>query len=294
MKKFGKIVLSAFTLMMVFTLMMSINVNATGHPDEIVEVPGDSIKTQLQSNIMTTFRFRERTQLTLYANVDLDLDINCEALRIAEKDFMIEIEGGHHLKLTMTCTREENQLGLMDGNTMRVRNRNTYRYLEGFCISIECEPKYDCQCNCECQCLNECQCVCDCECQCQNDCQCVCDCECQCLNECQCQNECQCICNCGEEQCFLKARLRIRETSQNRAGQWAYYNENNEEWVTVPTVVEDGYLTAETTHFSTWTVLIPTVATNGNTSLILGSSVSIAVIGAIIGISVIYTKKRKI
>ncbi len=270
MKKFGKIVLSAFTLMMVFTLMMSINVNATGHPDEIIEVPGDSIKTQLQSNFMTTFRFRERTQLTLYANVDLDLDINCEALRIAEKDFMIEIEGGHHLKLTMTCTREENQLGLMDGNTIRTRNRNTYRYLEGFCISIECEPK------------------CDCECQCQNECQCVCECE------CQCQNECQCYCNCGEEQCFLKARLRIRETNQNRAGKWAYYNEHNDQWVTVPTVVEDGYLTAETDHFSTWTVLIPTVATNGNTSLILGSSVSIAVIGAIIGISVIYTKKRKI
>lgn len=58
--------------------------------------------------------------------------------------------------------------------------------------------------------------------------------------------------------------------------------------------MEDGYLTAETNHFSTWTVLIPTVATNGNISLILGSSVSLAVIGVIIGISVIYTKKRKI
>jgi len=40
-------------------------------------------------------------------------------------------------------------------------------------------------------------------------------------------------------------------------GEWAYYNEATEEWVSVPTTVEDGYLTAEVTHFSTWTILMP-------------------------------------
>ncbi|GAG87404.1 unnamed protein product [marine sediment metagenome] len=40
-------------------------------------------------------------------------------------------------------------------------------------------------------------------------------------------------------------------------GEWAYYDEATEEWVSVPTTVEDGYLAAEVTHFSTWTILIP-------------------------------------
>ena len=40
-------------------------------------------------------------------------------------------------------------------------------------------------------------------------------------------------------------------------GTWAYYDETSEEWVSVPTSIEDGYLVAETDHFSYWTVLIP-------------------------------------
>jgi hypothetical protein len=44
---------------------------------------------------------------------------------------------------------------------------------------------------------------------------------------------------------FLKARLRIKETTQNHLSQWAYYDNENEEWVIVPTINQDGYLTAE-------------------------------------------------
>lgn len=272
MKKLSKIVLSAFTLMIIFSLVSSVNVNAADPADQIVEVPGDSIQTQLQSYNRTTFRFRERTQLTIYSNVEMNLNLNCEALRIADKDFIIEIEGENNLQMNMICTREETQLGLMDGNTYRTRNRNTHRYLEGFCISIECK----CVCDCECECLNECQCVCDCECDC--------DCECECLNECQ------CACNCEDKETFIRARLRIRATYENRFSKWAYYDDSSEEWVTVPTTVEDGYLTADTDHFSTWTVLIPTASSNINIVLIIGIS---AIIGVIVGTSFLYFKKRK-
>jgi len=306
MKNISKIVLSAFALMMVFSLISSVNVNAAGPTDQIVEVPGDSIQTQLESHVRTTFRFREKTQLTIYANVEMNLNLDCEALRIADKDFILEIEGETNLHMNMICTREETQLGLMDGNTYRNRNRNSYRYLEGFCVSIECVPDCECKCqdecqcvcDCECKCLIECQCECDCECQCQDECDCVCDCECQCQDECQCvcdcecqcQNECQCVCDCDEEPCFLQARLKIKVTNQNRNGQWAYYNENSKEWVTVSTTVEQGYLTAETDHFSTWTVLIPTASSSGNLVLIIGS---IAIIGVIMGTSLLYFKKRR-
>ncbi|NVM36459.1 MAG: hypothetical protein HWN81_12745 [Candidatus Lokiarchaeota archaeon] len=263
---------------MVISIVNSISVNAAGSSDNRIDVPGDSLQTQLQSNIRTTFCFRQTTQLTIYADVDMDLNLNCENSGSVKKDFVIEIEGAHNLQMTMTCTGEENQLGLMDGNILQLRNRNTYRYQEGFCVSIECEPK----CDCECKCQNECQCIC--ECQCQEECDCI----------CECLNECQCVCNCEEEECFIQARLKIKATNQNQAGSWAYYNENDGEWVVVPSIIEEGYLTAETDHFSTWTVLIPTSLTNSNTALIVGSAATIAVIGVIIGVSVIYLKKRKV
>jgi hypothetical protein len=81
--------------------------------------------------------------------------------------------------------------------------------------------------------------------------------------------------------------MRIRATNENRIGQFAYYDEATAEWVTVPTTVEDGYLTAEVSHFSTWTVLLPdyTLLIVG---IIGGGAAAIIVIA-----SVFYIKKRK-
>ncbi|MFX1310106.1 MAG: hypothetical protein ACFE8C_10450 [Promethearchaeota archaeon] len=227
MRKTNKILFGLFVFLMIFTIATSISVVAVGPPDQTVEVPGDTVQTQLQANIHYMLRFRQRTQLRFNANVNLDLNAECEALRIGEKEFLIEIEGENDLEMNMTCTREEEQLGLMMGSTHRIRNRNTYRYQEGFVCSIDCNGT------------------------------------------------------------MLKARLRIQATNQNRLGKWAYYDEANEAWVTVPTSVIDGYLTAEVDHFSTWTILMPDY-----TVLIVG--VIIGVVAALIIIaSVIYIKKRK-
>ena len=87
---------------------------------------------------------------------------------------------------------------------------------------------------------------------------------------------------------FTRARLSIRVTNENQIGQWAYYDEATEEWVSVPTTVEDGYLTAEVSHFSTWTILIP-----DNTMLIVGFTIGGGVAALIIIASVFYIKKRK-
>ena len=307
-KNLSKLLLGAFTMLMVLSLIGSINVTAVETPDQTIEVQGDAIQTQLQSNIKTMFYFRERTRLTVYANIGLELDINCEALKIGDKDVIIEVEGDGDLRMTMTCTREEAQLGLMKGSLNRVRNRNSYRYLEGICIAMEatanciceckCDPDCTCVCDCECKCDPECTCVCDCECKCESDCTCVCDCECKCDPVCICECDCQCKCDpeckcnseCPYNGAFLKARLRIRATNQNQLSQWAYYDNENEEWVLVPTINQDGYLTAETNVLSTWTLLVP----EETTSAILGT-VAIASVSAlgILALSVFYLKKRR-
>ena len=87
---------------------------------------------------------------------------------------------------------------------------------------------------------------------------------------------------------LTRARLRIRATNENRVGQFAYYSEATDEWVSVPTTVEDGYLTADVSHFSTWTILIPDY-----TMVILGFTIGGGVAALIIIASVFYIKKRK-
>jgi hypothetical protein len=227
MKKLNKILLSTFFLMMLFSTFVSLNVVAIEPPDDTIVVLGDTKQQMVEANIRTMFRFRNRTQLTFQANVNLDLNMDCEALRIGAKDFIVEIDGDHDLQMDMTCTREETQLGLQLGNTYRIRNRNVYRYQEGFVAYMQCNGT------------------------------------------------------------FLQARLRIQATNENRVGTWAYYDEATSEWVSVPTVVEDGYLTATVDHFSYWTILIP------DTTLYIIIGVSVAAIAAVVIVAIIYYKKRK-
>ncbi len=53
----------------------------------------------------------------------------------------------------------------------------------------------------------------------------------------------------------LKAKLMLKTQTQN--AKWAYYDETTSEWVEVESSYQDGYLVAETTHFSVWAVLTP-------------------------------------
>lgn len=87
---------------------------------------------------------------------------------------------------------------------------------------------------------------------------------------------------------FTQARLKIQVTTQNRLGTWAFYNHSSEEWEAVDTTIEDGYLVAETNHFSTWTILIPEAAINFM-PFIIGAGV---IAGVVILAAVLYYKKR--
>lgn len=93
---------------------------------------------------------------------------------------------------------------------------------------------------------------------------------------------------CMEIKCndSCEAKLKMEATEENQNGQWAYYDDDEEEWVTVDTELKDGYLVAETDHFSTWTVLIP----EDYTLIIVGVGIGVAVLVAVI---VIVMKRRK-
>lgn len=86
----------------------------------------------------------------------------------------------------------------------------------------------------------------------------------------------------------IQAKLKIEANNQNRIGTWAYYDETSEEWISVPTTIEDGYLVTETDHFSYWTVLIPEA--ENNLLIYLGL---ISIVGILAVISVIFLRRRK-
>ena len=85
----------------------------------------------------------------------------------------------------------------------------------------------------------------------------------------------------------VEAKLSLK-TGDSEA-QWAYYDENKAEWVTVPSTYENGVLTTETDHFSTWTVLTPEEEA---TSIPGYTLIALATIGSIMGLLFIIKKKK--
>lgn len=84
------------------------------------------------------------------------------------------------------------------------------------------------------------------------------------------------------------AKLKLQKTEENKNSNWAYFDEDKGEWVTVDTYEEDGYLVAETDHFSTWTLLAP----EDNTLLYIGIGVGITA-AVVLAIGYLIMKKRK-
>jgi len=226
MKKINKILIGSFALAILFTILSTNTVLAAETP---IEINDDTYQTRIEANNCVELRFRNRTRITFDSTVNIDVDINCDSFKIGVKSFEIEVDCNQDLQMTMTCTQEQAELGLLMGNRYTVRNRHRYSYQEGFCVSLQFN-------------------------------------------------------NSGE----VQGKLKIEANNQNRAGTWAYYKEATEEWVSVPTTVEDGYLVAETDHFSYWTVLIPE---SGNNMLMYIGLISI--VGIIAVISVIFLQRRK-
>jgi hypothetical protein len=122
---------------MIFSTIATFDVVAVSPPDQTIEVPAsNTYQAHIEANVATQFQFRQRTQLMFQANVGLDINMDCDALNIGDKDFVLEVEAEQDLEMNMTCTHEEAELGLLLGNTYQYRNRNTYQYQEGFICAL--------------------------------------------------------------------------------------------------------------------------------------------------------------
>lgn len=225
MKNTHKILISIVSLMVLFSMLNIGSVAAQGTtPEEIYQ---DWHQERLNASTQYNFRFKFLTQLRIMADVGVDLRIDCEPMKIGAKDFAIEVSTNQDLQMNMTCTEEQAELGLLNGNTYQIRNRNRYQYNEGFCIRIQTNA----------------------------------------TNQ-------------------IQAKLMIEATNQNQVGTWAYYDDATEEWVSVPTTVQNGYLVANVDHFSYWTILLP----DYTVAIIIGVGVGA---GALVTVLAIYFWKKK-
>jgi len=220
MKKFNKILLGAFIFMALISIINISNVAATSPLDNLTDEFSGTLDPGEH-----TLRFRNQTQIRIDCDHCVCINIECEALKIGAKDFILELSTDGDCLMSMNCTEEQAELGLLKGKRVLTRTRNRYTYREGFCISIECD--------------------------------------------------------CSE----IQARLRIKATTHNRNGVWAYYQ--GDKWVPVPTTIEDDYLTAEVDHFSSWTILIPI----GVENFVFYVGIA-AIIGVIAVVSVAFLRKR--
>ncbi|MBD3350897.1 MAG: hypothetical protein GF364_05365 [Candidatus Lokiarchaeota archaeon] len=112
--------------------MVSIAAGAT------VEVPSsDKHSGHQNAGEETTYQFRQRTRLRINGTTEMELNMDCDAMSIGDKEMSLEItsvDGDQDIELNMTCREEESQLGVEAGKT--VRNRNRVRMNYGFAVNI--------------------------------------------------------------------------------------------------------------------------------------------------------------
>ena len=140
MLKVQKLLVDIFLFSILFSVIMVYNTQpvAAAKDDKKINIDdGSQVQEQIKANERVRFRFRERTRITVESKEKFNCSIDCDAKRIGDKDFEIEIETEDPHNLTMNCKEERPMLGLRKGNTVEVRNRIRHRYQEGFVVEIE-------------------------------------------------------------------------------------------------------------------------------------------------------------
>ncbi|MHA1791413.1 MAG: hypothetical protein ACTSVI_02135 [Promethearchaeota archaeon] len=223
MKKTRMLSVLAFAFIGLYIISIAANISAAGTISH--DVNGDQLITMQQAHERHTYRFRQRTSLTIEGTSNMTLNMNVDSESIGDKSVAIEINCTEPVELNMTCNESEAELGLLKGNTVQTRNRMRYRYNYGFMANMSI--------------------------------------------------------NCTNFTAKLKA-----EVNDNANYAWAYYDEENDEWVTVPTEVTGGEAVAEVDHFSTWTLLIQ------ESSIGIDLIVSLTLAFTALGIVLIMVHKR--
>ncbi|MBN2155491.1 MAG: hypothetical protein JW776_05575 [Candidatus Lokiarchaeota archaeon] len=130
-KYISYIVLGMVLLGTIATLSTSI-VAAQGD----IEVGQDKYQTKLQAQTQATYRFRARTRVRVNSSADVNINIDCDANNIGDKTFSIDIlNATREFELNMTLRRDQEQLGVQNGSTIRNQHRHQIRV--GFAIQID-------------------------------------------------------------------------------------------------------------------------------------------------------------
>jgi hypothetical protein len=89
-------------------------------------------------------------------------------------------------------------------------------------------------------------------------------------------------------------QAKLEANCSTKDDTWAFYNETSNQWEIVPSEYKDGVLTADTDHFSLWTILTPEASTT--TTPTTGSTVDgysiLGILGALGVVSAILIKRR--
>ena len=87
--------------------------------------------------------------------------------------------------------------------------------------------------------------------------------------------------------CNGTVQANLSVNTNDPQAQWAYYDEAEAQWVTVPSSYQNGVLTAETNHFSVWTIL-----TTEEDSIPSYTLIGLVSVGSIMGLLFIIKKKK--
>ncbi len=222
MKNTNKVVLLSI---IGFLLMGSYLTLATAQtPPVDTPINENQYKDTIAGNETSQFTFRNRFQFRIRTNASLELDMDVDVDSVGDREFELEIQTQEQAELTIRINGSDENLGLVNGSQIQVRNGSQYKYQERFRLNISCNGT-------------------------------------------------------------VQANLSVN--TNDPQAQWAYYDEAEAQWVTVPSTYQNGVLTAETNHFSVWTVL--TVEEDSIPSYTLIGLVSI---GSIVGLLFIIKKKK--
>ncbi|MHA1729291.1 MAG: hypothetical protein ACTSWY_11240, partial [Promethearchaeota archaeon] len=103
-KKISIIILFSVILLSVVA-SMQIVLGKQPNAQKEQNIAGNSYKNRVLAQNETTFQFQNRTRIRVNSSVNLDLNIDCDALEIGEQNFSIDIlEADGDLELNMTCS----------------------------------------------------------------------------------------------------------------------------------------------------------------------------------------------
>ena len=100
-----------------------------------VEVGADHYHDHVQAKTQTTYRFRARTRLRINSSQNVNLNMDCDAMNIGDRTFSIDVQTDQEYEMNMSCVRDQEQLGIQNGST--VRNQHRHQVRNNFAVQLQ-------------------------------------------------------------------------------------------------------------------------------------------------------------